>query len=651
MSSSDDEPHEPYCEDSGTKQKVPYMIVSKEGTKLSQFKAFIKTLPDFGRGLLTEVDWRNCQSYLTSLTYKRAKEISNQTLVDYIILAGEIDKEDAVSSDEEAYKQNFEGHPCCEPSNCEEPVEYMITTKEGTDLDTFKRLIETLPDREGSYEMVSEDMDDQTYVTTLTYGEAMEIAKKPFIDYLVLAGAVEEADFMIHGAVPGQPDLRRKLTSEQHLGILSSLAQRAGGREWPEYVFDPVLGKDQTVYIIDGGFDLGHTDFQGNRKGDAYVVPNYLTLADVRDKRWWPREQELLHDVIGHGTIVASLAVGQEHGVAPNANFVLVKFVQFYHSPHSKQREYAQPRRAAVKHAWQWVVKDVAKRRRHGDPGKFIVNMSCGTSIIYGPLQGAGVANKSEGFRYRPAPGAFYVNYMNHVLRRILKKCWKNDIITVVPAGNSGKVHKLSMDKTAPQNLGREDNALITVGGVDLRGVYWPGTAFDVGKGGSITIYAMAEGVIGVGANSIGDPWATKIGIGTSFASPMVAGLAAYFALLLSLRGEWRTGHVAMDMKRYIAKHAFERRNRAVPKRLPWTYFVHPFPRWNPIAVAYNRAPDGLCSARTPARDDPPPPLSPYPTHSGSMNRGGHQGHGALAHRSRGRRNSRPSRSRGGRRR
>jgi hypothetical protein len=119
-----------------------------------------------------------------------------------------------------------------------------------------------------------------------------------------------------------------------------------------------------------------------------------------------------------------------------------------------------------------------------------------------------------------------------------------------------------------------------------------------------MTVYAVAENVLGANGRP-GQVAGAVLVSGTSVAAPAVAGLAAYFASLPSLASEWRQGHVAMDMKRYIVRHALERAKWPIPRELPLAYICHPEPRLGPILVAYNRAPDGLCSARKPPGDDP----------------------------------------------
>ena len=188
---------------------------------------------------------------------------------------------------------------------------------------------------------------------------------------------------------------------------------------------------------------------------------------------------------------------------------------------------------------------------------------------------------------------------LNSVLLDNLQECWDQDIITVVPTGNSG-LHGGSLDESTPQKLGTASNGLITVGGVDKDGVLHDITTLDAHSGGSISVYAMSKDVVGAdyktNSGSITED-------GTSFAAPAVAGLAAYFASLPNLGNQWTQGSVATAMKAYIVKYAYVRPADPIAN-LPPAY--SPLPAPDSIVVAYNRAPDGLCSAHLPNDENSP---------------------------------------------
>lgn len=148
----------------------------------------------------------------------------------------------------------------------------------------------------------------------------------------------------------------------------------------------------------------------------------------------------------------------------------------------------------------------------------------------------------------------------------LLETAWSHDIVTVIAAGNFGsRAAIFDMKHQIPANLGKKDNALITVGGVDVHGNHWAGTTAQKGDIGSITLSALAEGVV---CAKDGGKFASSDG--TSVASPVVAGLAAY---LLSLPPLFlpklpdgkeapdlhEKGKVAMNVKLYIEQLAFPR--------------------------------------------------------------------------------------------
>jgi hypothetical protein len=98
---------------------------------------------------------------------------------------------------------------------------------------------------------------------------------------------------------------------------------------------------------------------------------------------------------------------------------------------------------------------------------------------------------------------------------------WANDILVVVAAGNSG-LDGVTLDQRTPQNLGRADNPLITVGGIQFGGEYWPNTIpAKPGMPGSMTLHAQSVDV-NCASNTGTEAKDTHIDSGTSFAAPAV---------------------------------------------------------------------------------------------------------------------------------
>jgi subtilisin family serine protease len=395
MSKTSQNPRREHSETTGPAQ---YFLVTKRGTKLETFKSFVETLPDGGRGYQMASRGLGDQSYITTLTYEEAKEIARKPFIEYVVLAatplGTVPNiiPGPKPSRESIAMSDTSNESDCEDSGTKEPVEYLITTKEGTKLSTFERFIKTLPDRGEGHLMVFELLQEQSYVTKLTYERAMEVAKEPFVDYVILAGAVEKTDPMISGApIPEQSTnscntsdqgFGRRLTAGQHLRILSHPRQSEEEKNqgpWAAYKYDPVLGKGQTIYIIDSGFNTGHEEMLGDRIRATITLSNRLTLSDIPDRTLWPCENDPT-DYCGHGTLVASIAAGQLYGVASNANIVVVKMRQtFFHPNGSWEDITLRPvTRKALRKVWADIVEDVLRRRSQGDRGKSIVCVSSG---------------------------------------------------------------------------------------------------------------------------------------------------------------------------------------------------------------------------------------------------------------------------------
>ena len=107
-------------------------------------------------------------------------------------------------------------------------------------------------------------------------------------------------------------------------------------------------------------------------------------------------------------------------------------------------------------------------------------------------------------------------------MQNFFQELWTLDVITVVAAGNEGDVGA-ALSSTVPQSLGTADNGLITVGGVNVIGVLDGRTTFDDGTGGSMTVYALSQGVIAADYRTNDGSVPAS---GTSAAAPAVAGLA-----------------------------------------------------------------------------------------------------------------------------
>jgi hypothetical protein len=314
---------------------------------------------------------------------------------------------------------------------------YFITTNTGTDGKLFSDFVKTLPDN-GTGEYVDRFY-YQNYSTDLNETEADAVAAQPFVYFVDKIEAPSVTDGLEEFEVPPKsprsiPDLHRRLDlshpssvnlnvripSADHLRLIS---QADGADPRLPYAFDSTLGQGSTVYIIDTGINLDHavssscfSNFRfttngakefneakrGSPKNIAYVVPNRYTMPNIDPDLWafdgltgdrsWPRTQDFsgltLADIDaqgvphypGHGTGVASVAVGATQGVASKAELVFVKYVNAMKITNTASRFSGLYRQSGstfrgLEDALAFVINDVRVRNREG---KAVINFSHG---------------------------------------------------------------------------------------------------------------------------------------------------------------------------------------------------------------------------------------------------------------------------------
>ena len=141
---------------------------------------------------------------------------------------------------------------------------FLIGTKRDTPRADFDALIQSLPDKGDGDVIAYERIPWQAYVTfNLSAEDVSNIKANAIVDFV---GPIKEDNGEAGIIFSPQEDstLQKREdssrpNSDHHLGILSAARNLQGQTSWPDYEFDTVLGKGQTVYVIDGGFRETHS--------------------------------------------------------------------------------------------------------------------------------------------------------------------------------------------------------------------------------------------------------------------------------------------------------------------------------------------------------------------------------------------------------
>ncbi|KAL7941069.1 hypothetical protein V8C42DRAFT_361317 [Trichoderma barbatum] len=290
-------------------------------------------------------------------------------------------------------------------------------------------------------------------------------------------------------------DLISQPNSPNHLKLLS--------RPWPladggqdqnkDYTYDnEAAGYGITVYVIDGGIKLTHQEFVG--RNIRYFIPTGAGPSII--------DQE-------HGTEMTSLVLGETVGVAKSANAVMVKDHQ-----DGGDRSHPKDYLATIMNGMMWIVADAKTR-------------GIGTSVI----------NYSQ-------RGGDFTDGVKDMWSKVLKLAAKNDIVFVTSAGNVRKDFATDPLKTQ----GGRESDMIIVSGCDNDGNIPSWVPIDK----RVTLYAQAVGVKEAD-HVFDDVTYNEHGSGTSEASAIVAGLAAYFLSKPELAGTLKVpGEVGKRVRAYI---------------------------------------------------------------------------------------------------
>ncbi|KAF2163814.1 hypothetical protein M409DRAFT_25995 [Zasmidium cellare ATCC 36951] len=424
----------------------------------------------------------------------------------------------------------------------EDPVLYFFSSKPSTPKDVFDTFCKNLDGGKGFLDSFDGNP-WQGYQTKLKKAEVLAVKSQPWYDAIQAVADLgmdedNEVDFdhldpdaLLQSRQQGNEthtQHKRKMdygpsNTPRQLHILSARPEVGVPIESQDYRFDDSSGEGVTIYFVDSGFELEAAELQrgpSNRESGWHVIPNQLTMTeDLINKKnadWEPLDEDLRgHGSPNHGTGVAIAASGLNYGVAPKANLNFLK-VRGTVRKNSDGTLFSPPPQYGAVHRAISIIQNDINLRKLG--GKSVVNFSWGVH------------------RYHAQP----VDVTSPLYKLFAKfEAWCNDkgLIFVAAAGNFGNKGKSSIPTggTLPQRVGTKDNALITVGGVNRNGWLWLPTSPEGawsrepdGLTGSITLYAPASGVEANMA-PVGQPPSIRNLAGTSLASPIVAGLAAYF--------------------------------------------------------------------------------------------------------------------------
>lgn len=253
-----------------------------------------------------------------------------------------------------------------------------------------------------------------------------------------------------------------------------------GAAAWNYYTYDPNAIASPTIYIIDTGVQVSHQEFEGR-----------MTRGPV----FGAKDDHSPEDDIGHGTAVASLALGATLGVARAAEGVALKLAN----------------KATEDDESIWNTEDLLEAleyviNQEGDPRLKVINLSLGGS-------------KDDA--------------LNTAIYRVV---YWHEIHVVAGAGNDNR-------DTSDSRVGlpAASFSALVVGSIDERDE----KSHFSNWGRNVRLVAPGErvNVARAGARDDETWWAS----GTSFSCPYVAGLVAY---VLSIKGPMEPGEMSAWINR-----------------------------------------------------------------------------------------------------
>ena len=332
---------------------------------------------------------------------------------------------------------------------------------------------------------------------TVVRGETLCRESEVTLDRMHSAARLEQCD---EGEVPS--------SLLWHLDRIDQIAPSLDGR------YDRSnRGAGSVIYVMDTGVLASHSEFAGptgsrviaglDAAGSVGIGASRCTSENRATAPCYADFDELAS--ASHGTGVASVAAGKNIGVAPESSVVSVRVMN--ERGLATTRTYLDGLNAIVAHAWS-----------AGVPRTSVVNIS-----------GWVLERLDDRVRATDVPFAAVERKMREMIsgvgadgtpdangRRFLFVVAANN--TESGCGPSGLVDRF------PATLGSRIEGMLTVGGMTSRNTTWQGSC----RGG-VEVLAPAEGIFSATITAADHYRGTRPNLrnGTSFAAPVVAGIAA----------------------------------------------------------------------------------------------------------------------------
>jgi subtilisin family serine protease len=289
-------------------------------------------------------------------------------------------------------------------------------------------------------------------------------------------------------------------------------------------------GAGSVVYVMDTGVMASHSEF--DRDGHSNVIAGF-DVASVKagtsrcrstDKALDPCISDLNElTTSSHGTAVASIVGGRLTGVAPDASVVSIRVMN--ERGLATTKTYLDGLDAIIRHAFS-----PGAPRFH----TAIVNISAWVLDRLPGEDGAVVSYAAVEAKMREMiAGVDASGHPDRAGRRFLFVVAANNIDG--GCGPSGIVDRF------PATLGAHIDGIVTVGGMTERNTAWSG-----GCRGGVDVLAPAQQILSASMTGPDEYRGPRQRSGTSFAAPIVSGLAAR---LLSARPDLTPQEVEMALR------------------------------------------------------------------------------------------------------